>query len=224
MTEAEWLACNDPATMLEFLRGKASDRKCRLVACACCGLAWPFIADDRNRRAVELGERLADGATELLELATIRASTRDGTAWCALMDSAWDAAFHSARSGAGDTARSAIRGKRWGGREERDTVWWHAWAAARLTQAGILLDIFGNPFRPAALDPAWLTADVASLAQAAYVERELPGGRLDPGRLAVLSDALEDAGCAEAAILSHLRSPGLHVRGCWALDLILGKQ
>jgi hypothetical protein len=46
----------------------------------------------------------------------------------------------------------------------------------------------------------------------------------DPQRLAVLADALEEAGCNDAEILTHLRSPGPHVRGCWALDLILGKQ
>jgi hypothetical protein len=65
---------------------------------------------------------------------------------------------------------------------------------------------------------------VASLAAAAYEERLPLNGTLDPARLAVLSDALEEAGCADEAILSHLRSPGPHVRGCWALDLVLGKQ
>jgi hypothetical protein len=63
-----------------------------------------------------------------------------------------------------------------------------------------------------------------SLAQAAYDERNLPSGHLDNARLAVLSDALEEAGCTDADILSHLRSPGLHVRGCWALDLVLAKE
>ncbi len=64
---------------------------------------------------------------------------------------------------------------------------------------------------------------VAALAMPAYDERLLTSGHLDPARLAVLSDALEEAGCTDADILTHLRSPGHHVRGCWALDLVLGK-
>jgi len=65
---------------------------------------------------------------------------------------------------------------------------------------------------------------VVALAQAAYDERELPAGTLDLARLAVLADALEEAGCTAQTILDHLRGPGPHVRGCWAVDLILGKE
>ena len=74
------------------------------------------------------------------------------------------------------------------------------------------------------IGPACPTSTVVALANAAYDERELPSGHLDPARLAVLSDALEEAGCADADLLAHLRSPGPHVRGCWALDLVLGKS
>jgi hypothetical protein len=88
-------------------------------------------------------------------------------------------------------------------------------------------EVFGNPFRPVALDPSWLTwsdSTVRKLAEAAYNERQLPEGTLDPSRLALLADALEDAGCTEAHLLHHLRSPGPHCRGCWAADLVLGKE
>jgi hypothetical protein len=84
--------------------------------------------------------------------------------------------------------------------------------------------VFGNPFRPVQLGPGWVTPTVAGLAQAAYDERLLPEGDLDPARLAVLADTLEEAGCSVPDILAHLRGPGPHVRGCWAVDLILGKQ
>jgi hypothetical protein len=70
----------------------------------------------------------------------------------------------------------------------------------------------------------WLTATVQALAQAAYNERSLPVGTLDLSRLAVLGDALEEAGCGDDTLLTHLRSPGPHVRGCWALDLVLAKE
>jgi hypothetical protein len=93
-----------------------------------------------------------------------------------------------------------------------------------LEQSKVIRDIFGNPFRPIALNPAWLTPTVTTLATSAYNECSLPSGELDTIRLAVLADALEEAGCDNAAILGHLRSPGPHVRGCWALDLVLGKE
>jgi hypothetical protein len=87
-------------------------------------------------------------------------------------------------------------------------------------------DIF-NPFRPAPLEPsvvAWNDAIVVRLAQIAHDDRHLPAGRLDLTRLAVVTDALEEAGCKDADILGHLRGPGPHVRGCWAVDLLLGKE
>jgi hypothetical protein len=106
-----------------------------------------------------------------------------------------------------------------------------AGTAARLgsseptVQAALLRDIF-NPFRPVSLAPAvltWHDSTVVRLARAAYDQRHLPDGTLDNGRLAVLADALEEAGCQDQDILSHCRSGGEHVRGCWVVDLILGK-
>jgi hypothetical protein len=94
-------------------------------------------------------------------------------------------------------------------------------------QCALLRDVFGNPFRPVSADPAWLSwggGVVVDLAQAAYEERHPPGGNLDAVRLAVLADALEEAGCNDADILGHLRGPGPHVRGCFYLNLLLGKS
>ena len=71
--------------------------------------------------------------------------------------------------------------------------------------AGLVRCILGNPFRPLTLAAAHRTPTVVSLARAAYDERHLPSGEFDPHRLAVLADALEDAGCATADILSHCR-------------------
>jgi hypothetical protein len=64
---------------------------------------------------------------------------------------------------------------------------------------------------------------VKNLARAAYDNRTLPAGTLDTARLAVLADALEDAGCTDAEVLMHRRSGGPHVRGCWAIDALLGQ-
>jgi hypothetical protein len=96
-------------------------------------------------------------------------------------------------------------------------------AAERTAQACLLRDVVGNPFRAVVAIPDWLTPAVLSVAGAAYEERNLASGHLTPACLAVLSDALEEAGCADEAILSHLRSPGPHVRGCFVVDLILSK-
>jgi hypothetical protein len=65
---------------------------------------------------------------------------------------------------------------------------------------------------------------VTGKAQGAYDSRSLPEGRIDLASLSILADALEDVGCADAKLMSHLRGPGPHVRGCWVLDLVLGKS
>jgi hypothetical protein len=84
-------------------------------------------------------------------------------------------------------------------------------------QALTLHDIFGNPFHPVTVNPAWLTSTVVSLATAIYADRAFD-------RLPILADALEDAGCTNADMLNHCRQPGEHVRGCWPVDLLLGKS
>jgi hypothetical protein len=143
------------------------------------------------------------------------------------------------------TAKEAAREKRWQERDESapdtedepDDEWYEqtrdagydAWDSERsnagAAQCSILRDIFGLlPFRSVIIDPAWRTPTVLALAQATYDNRLLPVGTLDNARLAVLADALEDVDCTNDNILNHCRRPGEHVRGCWALDLLLGKE
>jgi hypothetical protein len=89
--------------------------------------------------------------------------------------------------------------------------------AERGRQSELLRELLGDPFRPAALEPAWLAwggGTVARVARAIAEEGAF-------GQTPVLADALEEAGCADERILMHLRGPGPHLRGCWALDLIL---
>ncbi|MGE3806627.1 MAG: WD40 repeat domain-containing protein [Gemmataceae bacterium] len=71
---------------------------------------------------------------------------------------------------------------------------------------------------------AWRDRTSPKLAQAAYDERELPSGHLDTKRLAILADALEEAGCTNENVLAHLRGAGPHVRGCWPVDLLLERE
>jgi hypothetical protein len=89
------------------------------------------------------------------------------------------------------------------------------------TAASLVRDLFRPvTFAPATVSPAWLAwndGTVVKIAQAIYDERAFE-------RLPVLADALEDAGCDNADIRRHCREPGEHVRGCWVVDLLLGKS
>jgi hypothetical protein len=93
----------------------------------------------------------------------------------------------------------------------------------RARQCCVLRCVVGNPFRTMSPDDAWRTPSSQSLAQAVYDERILPAGELDKVRLAILADALEEAGCTVPDLLDHLRAPGPHVRGCWPVDLLLAR-
>ncbi|MBN9118666.1 MAG: hypothetical protein J0I06_05840 [Planctomycetes bacterium] len=89
---------------------------------------------------------------------------------------------------------------------------------ARAVQVALVRDVFGNPFRPVTADPAWLTPDVVTLARGIYEEKAFD-------RMPILADALQDAGCTNEDVLNHSRDPKqVHVRGCWVVDLLLGKQ
>jgi hypothetical protein len=91
----------------------------------------------------------------------------------------------------------------------------------RAAQAGLLRDLFGNPFRkpPTPPCPCWLAADgraVRLLAERVYANWAFE-------HLAIVAGALEEAGNLDADLLAHCRGGGEHARGCWALDLILGR-
>jgi hypothetical protein len=215
MTEQEWLACQEPREILEFLEGMTSERKLRLFAVACSRSGWHLLTDDRSRRAIEVAERFADGDVPKGELRL---------AWEAAGEvtptdhggAARHPAWHNAHTASWMVAET-------GGRPSFGA--WHAREIAGDAAYMVLRrDVFGNPFRPVSLDPAWRTPTVASLANAAYEEHSLPSGHLDAARLAILADALEEAGCTDRDILDHLRSPGPHVRGCWVVDLLLAKE
>src|SRR5262249_53135745 len=93
----------------------------------------------------------------------------------------------------------------------------NVWAREEAIQSDSLRDIFGNAFQRFKSKPGWLTSNVISLVIGIYTD-----GTFD--RLPIVADALEESGCTDAEILSHCRSEGPHVRGCWVVDLILGKE
>jgi hypothetical protein len=227
MTEQEWLECTDPEKMLEFLQGKASDRKLRLFACACCRRFWHLLVDSRSQQAVETSERFADALVGRGELARAAEDARSaGEAVARQIDP--EAGFDAARAAqftcalpmkplvAEQLARNGVA----------LTCAGPGLSAAkgeRQAQADLLRDVFGNSFRPVVIEPTWLVPTVTSIATAAYEERLLPSGEFHPARLAVLADALEEAGCTNSDILAHCRDSGPHTRGCWAVDALLSK-
>ena len=241
MTEAEWQTATDPASLLAFVRDEASERKLRLFACGCCRLNWDQLTDDRSRSVVEVVERFVDGKSSEADLQLYRELAEQaherlqafarraleeargkrrhfvteafefaGAAVAAYM-TAWDSPYiypypFETDCGGGPYDVAAIGG--------------HAYGYERIfrNRGDVARDIFGNPFRPVTIDPAWRTSDVILLANGIYAERAFD-------RMPILADALQDAGCDSDDILNHLRdAKTTHVRGCWALDLVLGKM
>jgi hypothetical protein len=232
VTESEWLAADRLVPMLRLVNRKAHARKLRLFACACARRVWRRITEKVGRRAVEVAEKFADGLATAEELSAARSALRKYLASSAFRhkpDDGASTAYYTTLEGAYTGARNAAE-------LGRETAAFKSNVDAATLEAGrraeqqqqcdLLRCIFGPlPFRPPPrLHPAWLTPQVAALAQAAYDQRTLPAGTLDPARLGVLADALEEAGCTDTEILGHLRGPGPHVRGCWAVDLLLGKE
>jgi hypothetical protein len=231
--------------MLEFLRGKATDRKRRLFACPCHRRIWHLLDEDGDlRKAVELIERYADdpageqerGAVEQAEQALIGPADRgwESIPWverAAQLDidlatwmehQAWEDAQAATFRG-GPAGLPAARATQ----DQAEAAYRQAVAAERGAQCPLLRDIFSRPFRAAPrIDPAWLRWNgdaIPRLAQASQDERSLAAGTLDADRLALLAEMLTDAGCTDADILEHCRSGGEHVRGCWVVDALLAK-
>jgi hypothetical protein len=220
MTEAEWLECQEPERMLTFLEGKVSSRRGRLTVAASCRLVWPFLRDPRCRRSVEASEQFAEGL---------------------LSDRGRQGAYLAAERARWRIYRS-VSNQVWpGGRVPRvlaasiasqlascPSLDHQALCTAiehvvsiheghRTAVADLLREICTSVAFPCTVEPSWLSREVRHLAEALCLQWDCSG-------LAVLSDALEDAGCTDTVILGHLRSPGPHALGCWPLDLILGKQ
>jgi hypothetical protein len=187
MTEAEWLACDAPQAMLTFLRKRANDRKMRLFGAACWRCrARDFASFDELRKATLRAEQMVDGE--------YKQKKADGK-WFVFSKNAFDMAQRTSEITAGLGGKGKV---------------------PATEQIALLRDLFGNPFRPVALDSAWLTSDVLALARGIYEEKAFD-------RMPILADALQDAGCDNDTVLSHCRTEQMHVRGCWVLDLVLGK-
>lgn len=252
MTEQEWLACADPRQMVRFLIGtnaalvmdveafphcKGSDRKLRLFACACYFRIRQLLPNILAKKAVEVAERFADGLATSMELQGISSSVEErfmgiwevfrGEAAITLLPSymALGLARHistpEAPKAAYYVSDSITNPHVQPYAVASNSNFLKLQLEEKQPQAALLHCIFGPlPFRPITIDPLWRTWNdglIVQMAQNMYEERDF-------NDLPILSDALIDAGCSNQDIIDHCRSKEPHVRGCWVVDLLLGKE
>jgi len=213
--EEEWLTALDPLEVFTNLYGKPSWRKLRLAAVACCHRMKHLLVDKRSIRAVDVAELYADKLQGLAAIGDIEYEASQVVE--TLMERGRNPTSDAAHCAAMCLAVWAPAD--WG---TFQVFQWSAATVAREERIGILACVFGVPHRQRRLriqcDPSWRTSAVLALAQSIYDEKAFD-------RMPILTDALQDAGCDNDDILNHLRdATAPHVRGCWALDLVLGKE
>jgi hypothetical protein len=228
VNEATFHRCIDADAMLAFLRTKwmASERKLCLFAVECCRRA--VLRDHRATTTfLPTAEKWADGLVDSKELiqalkearvsmmlshSIVERKPEEITWW----------AVEEAKEFAYDAGLSPelleLQAELDCGLLNFDLPHCHAAARQeRQAQAAHLRDLFGPlPFRDVKIEASWRTPEVVALAKAIYNDGCW-------GDLPVLGDALTEAGCTDADVLSHCGGLGLHARGCWVVDAVLGK-
>lgn len=227
MTEEEWLDEADDQDekrfyLLESL-GLLTDRKVRLFGCACVREVWDDLPEEELRQAVWVCERFADGqstATELREASRVAGNLYQG-----IGDIVADHTPQIVRDLCHPTPSFAMAEGSSAGmsavvaevRADKHTPWHVARKRAKQVQCHFLRDIFGNPFRTTEFDPVWRSEAAVALAESIYADRAFD-------RMTILADALEEGRCDDSDVLNHCRTDGPHVRGCWVVDAVLGKD
>lgn len=220
MNEKRWRAAKSVGRLRAWCmaRRRRNLRKERLFACACCRRLWGYLIDKRSRAAVEAAEQFADGligreSLDRAREAAIRAHpihapdvivdwTPEDAAECVASpnrDEVFEGAPNRVFGISINLGRRSLR------QEERE-------------QAELFRDIFINPFRKVKFASHWRTDTAVSLARTMYESRDFSA-------MPILADALQDAGCDNDDVLNHCRDPKpVHARGCWVVDLVLGRQ
>jgi hypothetical protein len=214
MTEAQWRSCTSPWPMLAFLQSspRATERKLRLFACACCRAIWPQITSRRCREAVEMAEQYADGLVDRKAMTSAGKLAHGSIKYRGQVPHAHLAARSTALTFSPtyvpiNVVRHVLKAQ-----EE---------PVGSEVVCDLIRDVFGSVlFRSIPIEQRWLDwqeRTVSRLAESIYTDQAFD-------RLPILADALEEAGCTDAEVLNHLRGPGPHVRGCFVLDLLLSKD
>jgi len=215
MTEEEWLVATEPKSMLRvvFSLPQRSSRKERLFVCGSCRRVWHELTSDLARSAIAVGEQYADGEAGESDLYDAVDGVRTLSTLSGLL------ARCAANSAGGGRPMQVVDVAGQFAASDGATGWdERKWEAEWLAHCHLLRDIFGNPFRPVTFQAAWRTSTAIALASQMYESREF-------GAMPILADALQDAGCDNDDILNHCRdAKQVHVRGCWVVDLVLGKE
>jgi hypothetical protein len=232
VTVDEWDTTASLEDLLAASGLTAGGRRLRLCGAACARRVAAAMPDDAARSLLDLAERRADGEVGDEAWLTAVAGTLDaylgneaardgagGATFGVLTNLPWADVEHTLK-----LAESVVEGRAYlayaGGYPAG--VGPHEWVRrATETEAaalcGLLRCVAGNPLRPARFEPAWRTATAVGLARGIYADRAFD-------RMPVLADALQDAGCHPGDVLDHFRGGGPHARGCWVVDLLLGKE
>jgi hypothetical protein len=214
--------------MCTLLGELVQGRKGLLFGVACCRRIEHLLSDRRSVAAIGAAEQYADGLIVPEQLQAVGAGAREAFVELAYLFDARDDSDQARRAAlapllltaddvperafavathcqtAGDPPTS-VASNLWAVHQER-------------AHCHILYEIFGNPFRPVAFAPEWRTDTVLALARQMYEARDFSA-------MPILADALQDAGCDNEPVLGHCRErDATHVRGCWVVDLVLGKE
>lgn len=241
MNEREWLDGEKTGTLIAHAKKVGSERKLRLFALACCRRIEHLLVDKRSVAALAALENYIEGKCTSAELEhhcleskqavdAIEAPLRDehgvvrtnaqsmaacAVKWAVNSNITPQSAISSVALWSSGSVTSVIYDRI----QVRIAEFVAAERAETLVQCQLIRDICGNPFRRPKIDSTcleWRDGTIIKLAQTIYLDQvfdELP----------ILADALEEAGCTDADVMSHCRGPRPHVRGCWVVDLILGK-
>jgi hypothetical protein len=222
MTEEEWFTPGNLKKHEDFLHAQKRARKLRLFGIACCRELEPWIDEPKLLEALVRAEQFADKELSDSTIAKWRRKVNQlerervkgrGNTWTpqmAVYRNVSTVCLESQYTGYSDNWRVLVyHGEIFG----KDFV-----RRGPQRAHALLLDIFDNPFRPVSFSSSWRTDTALSLAIQMYDSRDF-------GAMPILADALQDAGCEDPAILAHCRDTNqAHVRGCWVVDLVLGKQ
>lgn len=222
MTESQWLTGALFDDELLRLMSLSTERKIQLFACGICRQLPHAMSDVRSRAAVDVAERWADHLVEEDQRQQAQVAAQeawlqaggvkgDRPSWLATILVAGEVPYNDCYPGRADYV---LRGAEW-------AVAIQFYVTCNLhkredCEQAIIRCVFGNPCRPVTADPTWRTTGVLDLARQMYDSRDF-------APMPILADALQDAGCDHPEVLAHCRGAGPHVRGCWVVDLVLGK-
>lgn len=247
MNEDEWFNEIDFTRHVRFVEPQLSTRKSRLLAAAFCRTVLQLHSESYLQRAVKTAEEFADGNCTLQELESCRQQCRESAIraheewvrfaevnsseamkWWLLDELAWAVSYVATTPVSVEAVSQKVAGiaiqARTGDsgvirlQSSRTTPELnHLTDAQNREFRALVWDVVGNPYAPVRLRDEWRTSTALALARGMYQSRDFAA-------MPILADALQDVGCNEDRVLDHCRGTGNHVRGCWCLDLLLGKS